>query len=70
MQEAMSRLQQVVDTADDKIFSAFCRKIKVKNIREYEELQLKAIQEGNEARTRFNNQITRLNHQLSYERFF
>jgi structural maintenance of chromosome 1 len=61
----VSKLQNVVNAADDKIFSSFCRKIKVKNIREYEERQLKALQEGAEARTRFNTQINRLRHQLS-----
>jgi structural maintenance of chromosome 1 len=61
----MFKLQSVVNASDDKVFSAFCRKIKVKNIREYEERQLKALQEGAEARTRFNTQINRLTHQLS-----
>ena len=60
----MSELQETVNEADDKIFGAFCRKIKVKNIREYEERQLKALQEGSEARTRFSVQISRLKHQL------
>lgn len=59
----MQSLQVVVDKADDQIFRDFCRKIRVKNIREYEERQLKAIQEGSEARTRFNTQIQRLTHQ-------
>ncbi|KAF9517669.1 hypothetical protein BS47DRAFT_1339193 [Hydnum rufescens UP504] len=67
VQEQMLKLQSVVNASDDKVFSAFCRKIKVKNIREYEERQLKALQEGAEARTRFNTQINRLTHQTMFQ---
>lgn len=56
-----------MNAAEDEIFSAFCRKIKVSNIREYEERQLKVAQEESEARLRFDNQIARLTHQ--YVRF-
>ena len=45
------------------MFAQFCRKIKVSNIREYEERQLKLAQEESEARLRFDNQIARLTHQ-------
>lgn len=66
----MESLQVVVNAADDRVFRDFCRKIRVKNIREYEERQLKAIQEGSEARTRFSTQIQRLNHQYVHPFFF
>lgn len=63
IRQQVGALQAVVNKADDKVFGAFCRKIRVKDIREYEERQLKALQEGSEARTRFNTQIQRLTHQ-------
>ncbi|KAF8342909.1 cohesin complex subunit psm1 [Cantharellus anzutake] len=49
----MASFQQVIDAADDKIFASFCRTIKVKTIREYEERQLRAMQEGGDIRMRF-----------------
>lgn len=49
-----------VHAAEDAVFQAFCRKIKVANIREYEERQLKVAQEESQARLRFDTQITRL----------
>ena len=61
----MSSIRQVIDAADDKIFASFCRAIKVNTIREYEERQLKVLQEGSDVRMRFNTQIKRLTHQLS-----
>jgi len=45
------------------VFGAFCRQIRVSNIREYEERQLKVAQEESEARLRFDTQIARLTHQ-------
>jgi structural maintenance of chromosome 1 len=63
LREHIESLREIVDTADDKVYRDFCRKIKVKNIRQYEEQQLKALQEGSEARTKFNTQISRLTHQ-------
>lgn len=44
------------------MFSGFCRKIGVSDIREYEERQLKVAQEESQARLRFNAQIARLSH--------
>lgn len=61
--QRLSELEAVIFKADDKIFAAFCRKIKVKDIREYEQRQLKVAQEENETRLRFDTQITRLKHQ-------
>jgi structural maintenance of chromosome 1 len=56
-------LSETINDAEDATFAAFCRKIKVDNIREYEERQLKVAQEESEARLRFDNQIARLTHQ-------
>ncbi|KAG9032708.1 Structural maintenance of chromosomes protein 1, partial [Tulasnella sp. UAMH 9824] len=66
--QRVSELEAVIFKADDKIFSAFCRKIKVKDIREYEQRQLKVAQEENETRLRFDTQITRLKHQSEFEK--
>lgn len=52
-----------MNVAEDGVFAAFCRKIKVINIREYEERQLKLAQEESQARLRFDTQIARLTNQ-------
>ncbi|EKM82180.1 hypothetical protein AGABI1DRAFT_36117 [Agaricus bisporus var. burnettii JB137-S8] len=65
-----SRIEEfaaVVHEAEDDIFNAFCEKIGVENIREYEERQLKVAQEESQARLRFDTQIARLTHQLAFE---
>jgi structural maintenance of chromosome 1 len=59
------RLQVVVDSAEDGIFANLCQKIKVANIREYEDRQLKASHDEMEARLRFDTQISRLTHQYA-----
>ena len=56
-------LQSTIFAAEDGVFEAFCRQIKVSDIREYEERQLKVAQEESEARLRFDTQIARLTHQ-------
>jgi structural maintenance of chromosome 1 len=60
----MEELRSLIYSAEDDIFTGFCRKIGVANIREYEERQLKVAQEESEARLRFDTQIQRLTHQF------
>ena len=59
----IEELVAIVNSAEDNVFADFCRRIKVSNIREYEERQLKVAQEESEARLRFDTQIARLTHQ-------
>ncbi|TFK73385.1 condensin complex subunit SMC1 [Pluteus cervinus] len=65
--DQIEALSSIINEADDNVFGAFCQKIGVSTIREYEERQLKAAQEESEARLRFDNQIARLTHQLEFE---
>ncbi|KAJ7098698.1 condensin complex subunit SMC1 [Mycena belliarum] len=67
LQKRIAELTATINNAEDSTFTAFCRKIKVANIREYEERQLKVAQEESEARLRFDNQIARLTHQSDFE---
>lgn len=59
----VEELADQVNKVDDEIFAAFCRRIRVANIREYENEQLKVAQEENEALLKFRSQIARLEHQ-------
>ncbi|KAG7448818.1 condensin complex subunit SMC1 [Guyanagaster necrorhizus] len=67
LQSQIANLKSSVDAAEDRVFSAFCRRIKVSHIREYEERQLKVAQEESEARLRYDSQIARLTHQCDFE---
>jgi len=59
----ISTLRAVVDEAENGVFASFCTKIGVKDIREYEERQLKVAEEESQARLRYDQQIARLTHQ-------
>lgn len=59
----LASLKKTIDAAEAAIFKDFCRRIKVANIREYEETQLRTAQEGNEATLKFDNQLAKLSHQ-------
>jgi len=63
----VEKLSTVINKAEDQIFAAFCKKYKIKDVREYEDRQLKVNQEVEETRIRFETQISRLKHQLEFE---
>ncbi|KAK7020211.1 Structural maintenance of chromosomes protein 1 [Paramarasmius palmivorus] len=67
IKDQIQQLSETVNEAEDGVFAAFCRTIRITNIREYEERQLKLAQEESEARLRFEQQIARLTHQFEYE---
>ena len=59
----VEQLASQVNAADDEVFADFCRRIRVANIREYEDVQLKAAQEESDALVKYRTQIARLEHQ-------
>lgn len=63
----IAALQDVIGEAEDGIFTSFCAKIGVRNVREYEERQLKVAEEESQARMRYDQQIARLTHQAQFE---
>lgn len=63
----ITALRAVVDEAENSVFASFCAKIGVKDIREYEERQLKVAEEESQARLRYDQQIARLTHQARFE---
>jgi len=56
-----------MNTVEDRVFSDFCKKIGVKNIRQYEERELKSQQERAKKKLEYDNQINRISTQLEYE---
>merc|ERR1719239_590050 len=60
--------KEKMNTVEYRVFSEFCKKIGVKNIRQYEERELKSQQEKAKRKLEFENQINRITTQLEYER--
>merc|ERR1719158_2019829 len=60
--------KEKMNTVEDRVFSDFCKKIGVKNIRQYEERELKSQQERAKKKLEFENQFNRITTQLEYER--
>ncbi|KAF9479327.1 condensin complex subunit SMC1 [Pholiota conissans] len=68
LQDRIAQFAHIVNKAEDGVFSSFCRKIGVSDIREYEERQLKVAQEESQARLRYDAQIARLTHAIEFEK--
>lgn len=57
-----------MNNVEDKVFAAFCRRLGVKNIRQYEERELVMQQERARKRAEFEQQIDAINTQLDFEK--
>lgn len=66
IRQQASSLSSTVDGADDEVFAAFCSRIGVANIREYEERQLALLERQKDARLEFETQMKRLDHQINF----
>ena len=71
LQERKSEIEKTkssLNEVEDNIFSQFCFKIGVDNIRQYEKNDLKTQQDREKKKMDFVNQISRITNQLEYER--
>lgn len=66
MQEAAA-VAEAVYASEDEVFANFCARIRVDNIREYEDVQLRVAEAQTEARMRYTAQMNRLQRQLDFE---
>ena len=66
-EKVIENTKEKMNSVEDRIFSDFCKKIGVKNIRQYEERELKSQQEKAKKKLDFENQINRISTQLEYE---
>ncbi|OWZ56956.1 cohesin complex subunit psm1 [Cryptococcus neoformans 125.91] len=66
-EERSAALLETIEQADDEVFDAFCQKIGVSNIREYEDVQLRIAKEANDAMESFAAQQARVKHQIDFE---
>ncbi|XP_010262325.1 PREDICTED: structural maintenance of chromosomes protein 1 [Nelumbo nucifera] len=63
----IGKLEKRINEIVDRIYKKFSESVGVKNIREYEENQLKAAQQMAEQRLSLSNQMSKLKYQLEYE---
>ncbi|ALC47438.1 SMC1 [Drosophila busckii] len=71
MQEREEQIQEIkenMNNVEDKVFAAFCTRLGVKNIRQYEERELVMQQERARKRAEFEQQIDDINTQLDFEK--
>ncbi len=67
-EEKIENTKEKMNTVEDRVFKDFCKKIGVKNIRQYEERELRTQQERLKKKVEYENQINRISTQLEYER--
>jgi len=67
--EDIQKLEKRINEIVDRIYKDFSRSVGVKNIREYEENQLKAAQEMYERKLSLSNQMSKLKYQYVFYYF-
>ncbi|ODN84648.1 hypothetical protein L202_00553 [Cryptococcus amylolentus CBS 6039] len=67
IEQRSSALTDRIKEADNAVFGAFCEKIGVTDINEYEDVQLRIANEANEAMEEFAAQKARVKHQIDFE---
>lgn len=66
LQDKKNELSSIVHVAEDALFAPFCDAIGLPDIRVYEDSQLRAAQDAADARVRFDAQLARMGHALSF----
>lgn len=67
LDEQAAAHRDVIEREEDAIFSTFCARIGVRDIREYEEKQLRTAQEGNAETLKFETHVARLQNQIRFQ---
>ncbi|PAV62336.1 hypothetical protein WR25_16729 isoform D [Diploscapter pachys] len=65
-QKLLKELEDQSNSEKDKIFADFCRQLGIRNIREYEDRELKIHAERQKRQMEFNNQIDQIKSELKY----
>ena len=65
-QDEIDEIQLEIDAVQDRIFSPFCKKYSFSNVREYEAMQVQFDVDVKEKRSKFNNQIAKLNNMFVF----
>lgn len=64
----IAEIKVKMNNVEDQIFSKFCAEIGVRNIRQYEDRELRAQEERKQKRLEYEKQINRITSNLEFER--
>lgn len=67
-EQQIEEIKLKMNSLEDVVFSDFCREIGVRNIRQYEDRELRAQEERKQKRLEFEKQINRITSNLEFER--
>lgn len=67
-EQEIEEIKLKMNSVEDVVFSDFCREIGVKNIRQYEDRELRAQEERKKKRFEFEKQINKITSNLDFER--
>ncbi|KAF7639885.1 Structural maintenance of chromosomes protein [Meloidogyne graminicola] len=66
LQKEIKQLEKNKSQIQDEVFSDFCKKVGIKNIREYEQREMRIHEEYEKSISSFVHQLERLNYELEY----
>lgn len=67
-EQQIEEIKLKMNSVEDVVFSRFCQEIGVRNIRQYEDRELRAQEERKQKRLEFQKQINRITSNLEFER--
>lgn len=67
-EQQIEEIKLKMNSLEDVVFSDFCREIGVRNIRQYEDRELRAQEERKQKRLEFEKQINRITSNLEFEK--
>ncbi|KAJ8915816.1 hypothetical protein NQ315_004628 [Exocentrus adspersus] len=67
-EQQIEEIKLQMNSVEDVVFSDFCREIGVRNIRQYEDRELRAQEERKQKRLEYEKQINRISSNLEFER--
>ncbi|KAF5272683.1 hypothetical protein FQA39_LY07710 [Lamprigera yunnana] len=67
-EQQIEEIKLKMNSVEDDVFSQFCHEIGVRNIRQYEDRELRAQEERKQKRLEFQKQINRISSNLEFER--
>lgn len=67
-EQQIEEIKLKMNNLEDVVFHAFCQEIGVRNIRQYEDRELRAQEERKQKRLEFQKQINKITSNLEFER--
>lgn len=67
-EQQIEEIKMKMNSVEDVVFSKFCQEIGVRNIRQYEDRELRAQEERKQKRLEFQKQINRITSNLEFEK--